>query len=97
MEKLIISGGTPLKGTVHISGSKNSALPIIAATLLTAEPCVIRGVPNLSDIETMVRILKFLGVERRYLLVDALLHRIAAERTGAESRGRTRRRRAAAR
>ena len=66
MEKLIISGGTPLKGTVHISGSKNSALPIIAATLLTAEPCIIRGVPNLSDIETMVRILKFLGVDASF-------------------------------
>ena len=66
MDKLIISGGAPLKGTVHVSGSKNSALPIIAATLLTAEPCVIRGVPNLSDIDTMVRILRFLGVEAKF-------------------------------
>ena len=49
MEKIIVTGGNPLRGTVQISGSKNSALPIIAATLLTSEPCVIRGVPNLSD------------------------------------------------
>ena len=74
MEKLIISGGTPLKGTVHISGSKNSALPIIAATLLTAEPCVVRGVPNLSDIDTMVRILKFLGVEASFDTKHGILH-----------------------
>jgi UDP-N-acetylglucosamine 1-carboxyvinyltransferase len=78
MEKLIISGGTPLKGTVHIGGSKNSALPIIAATLLTAEPCVIRGVPNLSDIDTMVRILKFLGVEASFDAKHGIL-RVCAE------------------
>jgi UDP-N-acetylglucosamine 1-carboxyvinyltransferase len=78
MEKLIISGGTPLKGTVHISGSKNSALPIIAATLLTAEPCVVRGVPNLSDIDTMVKILKFLGVEALFDAKHGIL-RVCAE------------------
>jgi UDP-N-acetylglucosamine 1-carboxyvinyltransferase len=63
MEKIIISGGNPLRGTVQISGSKNAALPIIAATLLTAEPCVIRGVPNLSDIQFMCDILKWLSVK----------------------------------
>jgi UDP-N-acetylglucosamine 1-carboxyvinyltransferase len=60
MEKIIISGGNPLRGTVEISGSKNAALPIIAATLLTSEPCTIRGVPNLSDIQFMCDILKWL-------------------------------------
>lgn len=63
MEKIIISGGNPLRGTVDISGSKNAALPIIAATLLTSEPCVIRGVPNLSDIQFMCDILKWLSVK----------------------------------
>jgi UDP-N-acetylglucosamine 1-carboxyvinyltransferase len=63
MEKIIISGGNPLRGSVQISGSKNAALPIIAATLLTSEPCVIRGVPNLSDIQFMCDILKWLSVK----------------------------------
>jgi UDP-N-acetylglucosamine 1-carboxyvinyltransferase len=63
MEKIIISGGNPLRGTVQISGSKNAALPIIAATLLTSEPCVIRGVPNLSDIQFMCDILRWLSVK----------------------------------
>src|SRR6266478_3041624 len=63
MEKIIISGGNPLRGTVQISGSKNAALPIIAATLLTSEPCVIRGVPNLSDIQFMCDILRRLSVK----------------------------------
>lgn len=63
MEKIIVTGGNPLRGTVQISGSKNSALPIIAATLLTGEPCVIRGVPNLSDIQFMCDILKWLSVK----------------------------------
>ena len=63
MEKIIISGGNPLRGTVEISGSKNAALPIIAATLLTSEPCTIRGVPNLSDIQFMCDILRWLSVK----------------------------------
>ncbi|MGD0059163.1 MAG: UDP-N-acetylglucosamine 1-carboxyvinyltransferase [Verrucomicrobiia bacterium] len=63
MEKIIISGGNPLRGTVEISGSKNAALPVIAATLLTSEPCTIRGVPNLSDIQFMCDILKWLSVK----------------------------------
>ncbi len=63
MEKIIISGGNPLRGTVQISGSKNSALPIIASTLLTSEPCIVRGVPNLSDIQFMCDILRWLSVK----------------------------------
>jgi len=61
MEKLIISGGTPLKGTVQIGGSKNSCLPILAATLLTREKCVVRNVPDLKDVRTMCEILKWLS------------------------------------
>jgi UDP-N-acetylglucosamine 1-carboxyvinyltransferase len=61
MDKLIIEGGVKLKGEVTVSGAKNAVLPILAATLLTDEPCVIRGVPNLRDTNTMIRILRSLG------------------------------------
>ncbi len=61
MESFLIKGGVPLRGTVEISGSKNAALPIMAAALLTDEPCVIRRVPDLSDTRFMVQILKSLG------------------------------------
>ena len=61
MQKLIIEGEKPLKGEVVISGSKNAALPIMAATLLTDELCVIRNVPLLRDTKTMLELLKTLG------------------------------------
>lgn len=61
MDKLVIEGGRRLKGEVSISGSKNALLPILAATLLTDEPCVIHGAPNLRDTLTMIRILRSLG------------------------------------
>ncbi|MEI6712461.1 MAG: UDP-N-acetylglucosamine 1-carboxyvinyltransferase [Verrucomicrobiota bacterium] len=66
MDKIIVHGGRPLSGSVRISGSKNSALPILAATLLTREPCIIHCVPDLSDIHYMLQILSHLGahVER---------------------------------
>ncbi len=63
MDSLLIKGGVPLHGEVTISGSKNAVLPIMAATLLTAEPCVIRRVPNLSDVKFMGEILSSLGAE----------------------------------
>jgi UDP-N-acetylglucosamine 1-carboxyvinyltransferase len=63
MDKIIIHGGHPLTGTVKISGSKNSALPILAATLLTKDPCVIQRVPDLSDVHYMLQILAHLGAE----------------------------------
>ncbi|OGX15367.1 MAG: UDP-N-acetylglucosamine 1-carboxyvinyltransferase [Omnitrophica WOR_2 bacterium RBG_13_41_10] len=61
MDKLIIEGGARLKGEVVVSGSKNSVLPIMAATLLTDQPCIIKGVPNLRDTNTMLKILRSLG------------------------------------
>jgi UDP-N-acetylglucosamine 1-carboxyvinyltransferase len=61
MDKLVIEGQARLKGDVFISGSKNSVLPIMAATLLTDDECVIKNVPNLRDTNTMVRILRSLG------------------------------------
>ena len=63
MDKIIVHGGSRLSGSVRISGSKNSALPILAATLLTKEPCVISRVPDLSDIHYMLTILSELGCE----------------------------------
>ena len=63
MDKIIVHGGTELNGSVRISGSKNSALPILAATLLTKEPCTISRVPDLSDIHYMLTILSRLGCE----------------------------------
>lgn len=63
MDKLVVTGGNRLKGRVGISGSKNSALPILAATLLTPEKCIIHNVPDLSDIRFMLAILRFLGAE----------------------------------
>src|SRR5207249_3899259 len=63
MDKIRIHGGRPLSGSIKISGSKNSALPILAATLLTREPCTIRRVPDLSDTHYMLQILKHLGAE----------------------------------
>jgi UDP-N-acetylglucosamine 1-carboxyvinyltransferase len=66
MSKFIIEGGSPLKGTVTISGMKNAATPIIAATLLTAEECVIGNVPKISDVEKMFEILKSLGAKAEW-------------------------------
>lgn len=63
MDSLLIKGGVPLNGEVRISGSKNAVLPIMAATLLTSEPCVIRRVPNLSDVRFMAQILSWLGAD----------------------------------
>jgi len=63
MDKIRIHGGHPLFGSIKISGSKNSALPILAATLLTREPCTIHRVPDLSDTNYMVQILTHLGAQ----------------------------------
>jgi UDP-N-acetylglucosamine 1-carboxyvinyltransferase len=67
MDKLIISGGKPLEGTVSISGAKNAALPIMAATLLADEPITICNVPHLHDITTTMELLGRMGVS---LMVD---------------------------
>lgn len=62
MDKLVIEGGKPLNGTIKVSGAKNAALPILIATLLTDEPCVIENVPStLRDLRTTFRLLESLG------------------------------------
>jgi UDP-N-acetylglucosamine 1-carboxyvinyltransferase len=61
MDLFRIEGGRPLRGTVTAGGAKNAALPIFAATLLTGETCRIDGVPDLTDIRFMAKILRYLG------------------------------------
>jgi UDP-N-acetylglucosamine 1-carboxyvinyltransferase len=62
MDKLLISGGTPLRGEAHVSGAKNAALPIMCAALLAAEPLQLANVPKLHDVRTMMRLLEQMGV-----------------------------------
>ncbi len=76
MDNLLIRGGRPIAGTLKVSGAKNAALPIIAATLLTADKTTLRNLPHLHDITTMIELLGCLGVdltvdERMALEVDA--------------------------
>jgi UDP-N-acetylglucosamine 1-carboxyvinyltransferase len=72
MQKLSIRGGVPLSGEVRVAGAKNAALPILAASLLTAAPVRITNVPQLNDVGTMIRLLERMGVR--------------SERTGGEVR-----------
>jgi UDP-N-acetylglucosamine 1-carboxyvinyltransferase len=61
MDKLCIAGGKPLSGEIRISGSKNAALPILAATLLCERPVILSNIPHLHDITTMIELLGCLG------------------------------------
>jgi UDP-N-acetylglucosamine 1-carboxyvinyltransferase len=61
MDKLRMVGGTPLNGEVLIAGAKNAALPILCACLLTDQPVVLRNVPDLQDVRTMLKILQEIG------------------------------------
>ncbi len=76
MEKLIIKGNTPLNGEIRISGAKNAALPILAASLLSSAPIQISNIPHLQDVTTIVSLLGRMGVritldERSNIEVDA--------------------------
>lgn len=62
MDKFIIKGGTPLRGTMRPSGNKNAALPLMAACLLTTEPVVLHNMPDIQDTRTMAKLLQSLGV-----------------------------------
>jgi UDP-N-acetylglucosamine 1-carboxyvinyltransferase len=76
---ILVEGGYPLSGAVSVSGSKNAGLPILAACLLTDEPCTIRNLPDIEDIYTMLEVLRALGAE-----VD---HRPAARTVTIRARG----------
>ena len=62
MDKLLITGGKALSGTIDISGAKNSALKLMAACLLTAEPLQLTNMPNLADTRFLSQLLSSLGV-----------------------------------
>ena len=63
MDKLIISGGRPLTGSIRMSGAKNAALPILAATLLVPEPVILSNIPHLNDVSTMLELLGSMGAK----------------------------------
>ena len=63
MDKIVIEGGVPLRGTVEVRGAKNAALPILFATILTDQPCRIRNMPRLRDVSSALEILRELGME----------------------------------
>lgn len=66
MRRILVNGGKPLHGEVMISGSKNSALPILAATILTNGESRIESIPNLLDVQTMIRMLRAIGIRAEY-------------------------------
>ena len=80
MDKLLITGGRCLSGTLRISGAKNSALPILAGTLLVDEPVIIGNIPHLHDVTTMIELLGCLGAK---VVVD---EKMRVEVTAAELR-----------
>lgn len=65
MEKFVVTGGTPLKGEVNISGAKNAAVAIIPAVILCDEPCQIENIPNISDVSLISKILQQMGANVR--------------------------------
>src|SRR5258706_16174081 len=66
MEKFVIDGGVPLRGTVVPAGNKNGALPILAASVLTTEEAVVRNVPRIRDGDAMLRVLRGIGVSAEW-------------------------------
>lgn len=66
-EKFVINGGNPLKGEIEVRGSKNAATPILAATLLTDQPCIIDNIPLVEDVFRMIEILEDLGADVEWL------------------------------
>ncbi len=66
MDKIVITGGRKLRGEVSVSGAKNSALPIMAAALLTDEEVVLENIPDLRDIQTMLKLLRSLGARVQF-------------------------------
>jgi UDP-N-acetylglucosamine 1-carboxyvinyltransferase len=63
VDKIVIQGGTPLNGEIEVSGAKNAALPILAATLLSSEPQRLLGIPKLMDVATTKKLLQRMGAE----------------------------------
>ena len=74
MDRFIIQGGHPLRGRVRVSGSKNAALPMMAASLVASGPVQLRQVPNLADVRTLSALLQALGIESHRDGCDLTLH-----------------------
>ncbi|MGH2842831.1 MAG: UDP-N-acetylglucosamine 1-carboxyvinyltransferase [Solirubrobacteraceae bacterium] len=82
MEKFVIEGGVPLCGTVTPAGNKNGALPILAACLLTDQQVVLRNVPRISDVDTMIGLLASLGAEVGWSAAgEVMVNASSADRT----------------
>src|SRR6266516_2861875 len=77
MDKFVITGGAPLEGEIPTSGSKNSALPVLAAALLTGEPVTLHRIPRVRDIRTMERLLVDIGAT---VAIDGETVRLHAEK-----------------
>jgi UDP-N-acetylglucosamine 1-carboxyvinyltransferase len=72
MDKIVVRGGVPLQGEIAVSGSKNAALPLLFASLLTEDECRLNRVPQLVDIRTTLRLLRDLGVRYEWLNENAV-------------------------
>lgn len=66
MSQFLVQGGYKLKGVVRPSGSKNAVLPILAATILCKNDCIIKNVPDIADVHTMLKVLDFLGAKSKF-------------------------------
>jgi len=82
LEKLIVEGGRPLEGTVQTAGSKNAVLPIMAASILSREPLRLTGVPQLTDVHTMLGVLQGLGAQGQFDSERSLSVSCAGDITG---------------
>ena len=75
MDRIVIRGGNPLRGAVHVHGAKNAVLPLLAASLLAEAPCTLHTVPCLHDVFSMDKLLSHMGVRTeftgRYMIMDA--------------------------
>src|SRR6266568_4946588 len=78
MDKFLIKGGKELRGSVAVSGAKNSALPVMAAALLTSDKVVVRNVPRVRDLVTMSKLLAFMDAKVTVAAVPASVYEIAA-------------------
>ena len=63
MDLIEIIGGSPLEGKIQISGSKNASLPMMIASLLTKEKVELENIPNLSDVSTLIELMRSLGAD----------------------------------
>src|SRR5207248_4984920 len=78
MDKFLIKGGKALRGSVAVSGAKNSALPVMAAALLTSDKVVVRNVPKVRDLVTMSKLLAFMDAKVSVAAVPASDYEIQA-------------------